>query len=706
MGVAPRFTGGGAFACLDAGVSRTGREPRPARSPWRAAFWLPVLFCLLPGRSAAQEPPDSVPPGDSIPVADSLAPVQDSLVPMPDSLAPVQDSLAPMPDSLAPAQDSLAPLADSLAAADSLADSTVVQPFPKLRDPSRGGWETGVWEWDREALIGNQALSLAQLLDQIPGTIALRGGDFGTPNIVTAFGGGGGRVRLYMDGFELTPLRAGAPDLAQVGLAGLQHVRVRRSADGLRVDLTSLDIDDPRPYSLVEVGTGDLQTNMLRATFSHPSTLGGGLAFTLDRIDTQGTGRQEPGATTGGWLRYTRHLGSRLSLRADLRSISASRPSALYTPEQQGRNDLSVRARADLADGLTAEVFTGRSSATGRADDEPADSTVSPFSRGQTGVRVAAEHAFGERLGLWATGRWASMTGDAWPEQTLDASAGLHSFLGGVEGSWNRETWLGGPVSSKSVRAWTAPLFGFSVFGERRDGTTGVPFRLFDPRDTIPEIPRLAGPPVSFTTERRSARTGAQLALGGFSLAVAQIEIEQDALVPFGFPMDSAGVVQEAGMRSGREASARLPLYFDGLYASASYQIWDEDAPDWRYLPRESWNGQLGYHNTFLSTGNFEIWTEIGVEGREPMVVPFMAPESEDEEMPEEGASEEEELAPGYMTVPYHQSWYFRLQLRILTVQIFILTENFTAERELQDFPERFLPGGRSLYGIKWTLWN
>ena len=252
-------------------------------------------------------------------------------------------------------------------------------------------------------------------------------------------------------------------------------------------------------------------------------------------------------------------------------------------------------------------------------------------------------------------------------------------------------------------------MLGFSVFGEKRNGGTGVPFRLSDPRDTIPEIPRLAGPPVSFTTERRSTRAGAQFAWRGLSLAVARIEMEQDQLAPFGFPMDSAGVVQDGGIRSGREASARLPLYFDGLYASASYQVWDEDAPDWRYLPRESWNGQLGYHNTFLPTDNFEIWTEIGVEGREPMVVPFMALEDAGGDLPGEGipeGEEEENIGPRFLTVPYHQSWYFRLQIRILTVQVFILTENFTAERELQDFPERFLPGGRSLYAIKWTLWN
>ena len=680
-GVAPCSTGGGASASEAVAIPALPRIPSPGRWLRYVPPGLAILACLLPGRSAAQEPPDSVPPPDTVSAADSLAPARDSLAPPPDSLL----------------------------AADSLADSLVVVLFPELPDPSHSGWATGVWEWGREALLGNPALSLAQLLDQIPGTIALRGGDFGTPNIVTAFGGGGGRVRLYIDGFELTPLRAGAPDLAQVGLAGFQHVRVRRSTDGLRVELTSLEIDDPRPYSLVEVGTGDLQTNLLRATFSHPATLGGSLAFALDRLDTQGTGRTEPGATTGGWLRYTRPLGSRLSLRGELRRISASRPGSLYTPEHQGRSDWNVRARADLAPGLTAELFTGRSSATARVD-EGADSTAAPFSRGQTGVRLSAERAFGDRFGLWTTGRWALMSGDAWPEQTLEVAAGLNSFLGGVEGGWSRENWLGGNLSVNSLRAWTAPVFGFSVFGERRDGGTGVPFRLADPRDTIPEIPRLAGPPVSFTTERRSTRTGARFAWGGLSLGVAQIEMEQDQLAPFGFPMDSAGVVQEGGKRSGREASARLAsLLRWPLRIPHRIRCGDDDAPDWRYLPRESWNGQLGYHNTFLPTDNFEIWTEVGVAGREPMVVPFMALEDAGDGLPGEAIPEGEEgedIGPGFLTVPYHQSWYFRLQIRILTVQVFILTENFTAERELQDFPERFLPGGRSIYGIKWTLWN
>ena len=158
---------------------------------------------------------------------------------------------------------------------DAEADSLEVTLFPEFPDRSAVGWATGLWEWDRDALTANRAVSLAQLIDQIPGTTALRGGDFGAPNIVTAFGAAGGRIRVFLDGFELLPLQGTAPDLAQIGLAGFQRIRVRRSTDGIRVDLFSIEVDDPRPYSLVETGTGDLNTNLFRGhVLTPPSSRG------------------------------------------------------------------------------------------------------------------------------------------------------------------------------------------------------------------------------------------------------------------------------------------------------------------------------------------------------------------------------------------------------------------------------------------------
>jgi hypothetical protein len=59
-----------------------------------------------------------------------------------------------------------------------------------------------------------------------------------------------------------------------------------------------------------------------------------------------------------------------------------------------------------------------------------------------------------------------------------------------------------------------------------------------------------------------------------------------------------------------------------------------------------------------------------------------------------------------YGRVPFYQNWYARLQLRIVTVRIFMGWDNFTIRRDLQDFPGRLLPITRAFYGIRWTMWN
>ena len=60
----------------------------------------------------------------------------------------------------------------------------------------------------------------------MPGVIPLLAGDHGTPVGVTAFGVGGGQVRIIRDGFEVLPLEGGVADLARVGLAGISLVRL------------------------------------------------------------------------------------------------------------------------------------------------------------------------------------------------------------------------------------------------------------------------------------------------------------------------------------------------------------------------------------------------------------------------------------------------------------------------------------------------
>src|SRR5690606_19124401 len=94
------------------------------------------------------------------------------------------------------------PLAD----ADTAAAPVEIRNLPGPDDPAPADWRTGIWEWDREGLQSTRALTLLELLEEIPGIVALRGGDFGQPQTATAFAAGGGRIRVYLDGVELPPL--------------------------------------------------------------------------------------------------------------------------------------------------------------------------------------------------------------------------------------------------------------------------------------------------------------------------------------------------------------------------------------------------------------------------------------------------------------------------------------------------------------------
>ena len=60
----------------------------------------------------------------------------------------------------------------------------------------------------------------------------------------------------------------------------------------------------------------------------------------------------------------------------------------------------------------------------------------------------------------------------------------------------------------------------------------------------------------------------------------------------------------------------------------------------------------------------------------------------------------------GLATVPFYQSWYARIQVRIITVRLWLGMDNFTFRRNLQTYPGRLLPYGRSFFGLRWDMWN
>ena len=636
-----------------------------------------VLACLLPVAASAQDPPDS-------------------LQATPDSLGP--DSVV-VADSLG--ADTLA--LDTLGVDSTTVDSVPGPPvLPTLPDPAPAGDLTGTWEWDRAALMGARAQTLWELLADIPGLIAVRSGDYGAAATVFPIGHSGGGLRLYLDGAEHLPLEGSVPDLTRIPLSGLSGVRVVRRPSGLEVHLSRYIHADARPMSLIEAGTGDLDTNLLRATFSFPRALAGKAILGLERLDTGG--RDTPGAVTGGWFRYSLHRGDRAGLGFEYRLMGTKRDVFTDEPGSVSRSDWTLQGRWAPAAGLLAEAWsTGASVVAGDSLEAfPYDAE----SRGQSGVRLSAG-----RGGVWArvTARFNEGEGIADEELAAELSA-VSSRWGGVTARARRESWGETTSESLDLGAWFTPVSYVALFAERGGGMRSVPYlRPLPPPepDSLtedPDIPEVdpdtaavdpdsadAGPAPRFT-DRSGTRLGVRLAWRDIEVAGAVVAVEADSIWPTQLLFDRGGLVLPQPRRRGLELTGRVPLWPRGLSLLGEVQLWeaaDSAVAGPLYFPEHQYRGSFTFHRSYFPTGTFEVWVDIGARGRAEMSVPH--PDS---------------TAGGASVVPFYQDWYMRLQLRVLDLNIFATVENVTFRRNNQDVPGRLLPITRGFYGVRWTFWN
>ena len=667
---------------------------------------------LLPWAASAQEP-DTIPVADTLQVADSVQ-VQDNLLALADSLQPLTpDSLQPVvSDSLQAVPDSLAAVVDSL--------TGHVDTFPRFPPGVKPSWEAAVWNWDRSALASNRALTLAELVSQVPGVIGLKGGDYGTPRAAIGFGATGGRVRVLWDGFEWLPLDGGMADLSRIGLGGLEEVRVERHPGELRIEIRTLEPSDPQPVTTVDVGTGDLGTNVLRGVLAHPTSLGGALTFTLDRTETRGPGLDAAGSLGGVALRYALARGNRGGVSMELRSFTTKTDIEDF-PTNISRKDWHVRGRWRFTDDLIGEALWGASSLSGDPDD-PVFGNVEAR-RSQIALRTGYE-----RGDVWGNVSARFLSGDGVPTGSYELAGGASHPQGiAVGGSLRSERWSEESAMSWRVRAVTAPLLGISLFASYEDGKSGVPFvPQFEeylrslkplPADTLAVDPEpepqdsvqpLDKPSARFT-ERTGMRAGATWSWRSLSLSGAWLSMEADSLSPLGLLLDRDAEAFEGGKRTGYEVSASLPLPITGFRVDGALQTWDEEQP---YLPKQTWDGSITYHRVFKESRNLELWGILGVTGHAAMLLPIIDPDPpvEDPIDPIEGDPEpdpdDEPAWPPLLRMPVYRDLFMQIQVRIVTLNIFLRWENLAGKVDNFDFPGREQPRFRTLYGVRWTLNN
>lgn len=607
------------------------------------ARWLAAIAGLLvtSTSAAAQDPPDSVQ------VVDTVA--ADSLVQQPDSLT-----------------------------------DTIFYNMPIVRDGLPASYATGVWEWDRHGIMASGANTLSELFQEIPGLVPLLGGDYGAPHAMSAFGQGGGGYRIFRDGMELYPVEGGVADLQRIGLVGVQRVRLDRSMGRMVVELWSHRYEDGRPFSVIEAGTGDLDTNMFRGVFADPTALFGSIAGGLERIDTRGRGpgRDEGGNRTGSWVRYQVHMGERAAVGVDFRRVGTQTRIPVYVPRST-RTDLMLKGAWRVVPGVTLEGYTGRSSHSVEGDTLAFDPRGG--SRSQHGGRVGLEMG-----GLWANGSARFFEGDL-PARTWDASGGYtNPRWGGLAGRYGGASWNDVETADFGARAWFAPLPWVTLFGAYEEGEYGSrQGPLADEAGPPPLLPPTGPVPGrEAVTNRESLRVGGSLGAWGVTLGGAVLYNSSDLALPLTTQLDAGAEAVPGVHRNGFESMAVLPTFMEGLTLEGSYQWWDEGGP---YLPAQIYRGSFEFHRVYKESENLELWASLGVRGHDPMRA-FVVP---GEEHPDVVA-----------VVPFYQNWYFRIQVRVVTVRLWLGMENFTFRRELQMFPERRLPFARSFFALRWDMWN
>lgn len=567
-----------------------------------------------------------------------------------------------------------------------------VHPIPQLAPFYRGpanGFSSGIWVWDREALMNEAAVTLGELLRRIPGINVTRIGLYLQPELAASMGGTANRLEVWLDGYVLDPLLESSVDLTTIELAQIDNVRIERRPGMIRVHLESMQPRDNRAYSHIEAGVSLPTANLFRGLFLAPKLIVGPLGLAIDRLDTDGLGGREEADQFAGWgkLSFIRN-GS--GLQVEFRRSHTVRGEEVPWPEERDRSDVIVRARARIREGLVAELFGGQTTMKIDTARVPADSIpILDEKNMQLGGRVS----FTSPL-FWARGSFRTRDAETLPSTQLDAAVGVqYKNIASATAEVAQANWRdAGSAAEFTVRAEAGPFRGVRVFGETTSSDRGVPYWLAEDSTNTTIITNYTGMRVGATADWRGIGVGAAL-----------LKVKSDSASSYGLPFDRVSRLYFGADATGWELSGRVPLLlFKGLYGTGMIT-------DWRsgnislYMPTRSYRAGVEVHTRPLKSGNLEILARVETVYRGAMVVPSpgASPDGEDGEDGEGGGFDEE----GLITMPNVQTFDAYLQIRIIDLRAYIRFEDLSGQR-VQDFPERTLNGPRQIYGVKWQFFN
>jgi hypothetical protein len=611
-------------------------------------------------------------------------------------------------------------------------DSTRPAPnFPLYPEARQSGFAAASWVFGPRELGRFHGLTLTELLERIPGLVMTRGGGVGQPNGISAFSSGGGRLRVFLDGWEMRPLSGTTLNLENFALVDLQEVRITRGLQETRVEVQTLRMTDRRPFAQIEGAEGDYATRMLRGFFGRPLGSRLMLHVGVDIVESQGFRRREDYTGNTGLARLSYAFAPDKALQVEYRTtgIDAQRQEGSdgLPRESLDRGELLLRGRGRFfgRPSVCAQPAADSAAAPAAADSVAAASTpIAPVACPQTGG-VWLDGAIGrswsspldedsvslERESVQAMLRatvdvpLGTVTGTARVHRVDEEGFAANATELAARAELTPVPWLaawgevrslthGGITGLELEASGRAGLpGGFTAFGSIAAGTRGLRFwrdssvvvrnlaHALDPR--VPELDTL--PVVLFRDTESTAngfRAGAEWMRGSIVAGAAFIAQDVDAVVPYGFWYER-GLGPTAGETvSGVEAYASLPVIWRQLRLDATYTDFFTQ-PARPYLPARFGRAVLEYHWIFRG-GNLEptLRAEVIARGPARTLDPLTGTLS--------------------ATTEQYAIFNFLVQFRVLDVRAFWRLENAFNRDSAFDIPGLTLPGQRALFGVRW----
>ncbi len=549
---------------------------------------------------------------------------------------------------------------------------TVMTPLARAPRPASLG-VGGDYAWDRAAIFSTGAVSLLDLLERVPGVTGYRVGWLVTPEHA-AYGGAFGRVRVFHDGIELDalhPRSGGLLDLSRIELWTLEEVAVERAPGELRVHLRSWRAERTTPYTRVDVGTGELETNLFRGFFGRRFRNGAAVQAGFQQFSTEdpqldGDGDQLAIFARVGWAEGPWSVdatGRRTSRFQTLRVRRFAERGGL--PELETAHTVAYLRggyRDPADEGLWAQLVASTQSLDERSAFRPAlgpapsDSADSTRSRAQYVATVGVNRG---PLALSAIGR--VRTGE-------DAV-----------------------LLSPAVRAaYRVGLLEVQAHAERagEDSTLRTDAELrFTPRPNLSlsgGVSRLSPDGGTGRPAVTAVRGEAGVRLGRTWLTAGAISRQGD-VTPAPVVFDPDFVPASLGTVTGIFGSVRGPVYRD-VSAEVLATQWTSSGGEAAYRPEQQVRAQLTLDTRWLSrfpTGEFGFKASGAIDHRSGAVFP--------------GAGGLSTIASTVVSA--------LVEIRIQDAIAFVESRN-TLAIDYEQVPGYLMPRNVIVYGVRWQFWN